>query len=120
MALARERHGRAAAAACARAEALLRAGRAIGAVATAAAPDGSRALEVLSPPDRPVPPALWAALAAREQALLWEPAAGGKRPRALDAAEGPDRCVRACPLAPRSAPPRAGRAEEKKKKEARE
>ena len=47
---------------------LLRRPGAVGHISVCVAPDGSRALRLLSPPDRPVPPALWAALAASEQA----------------------------------------------------
>jgi hypothetical protein len=56
------------------------------------APDG-RALQLLSPPDRPVPEGLWAALAASERARQWHDpdntasihgAALGKRPQAFD------------------------------------
>ena len=74
-------------------ELVRRKGRAPSAIAVVAAPDGRRALELLSPPGRPVPPEMWAALAASEQALLVDaaagplpgPAAAGKRPCALDA-----------------------------------
>jgi hypothetical protein len=72
-------------------ELVRRKGRAPSAIAVVAAPDGRRALELLSPPCRPVPPEMWAALAASEQALFDDaaagplPAAAGKRPCALDA-----------------------------------
>jgi hypothetical protein len=57
-------------------ELVRRKGRVPSAIAVVAAPDGRRALELLSPPGRPVPPEMWAALAASEQALLDDAAAG--------------------------------------------
>lgn len=74
-------------------------GRPPSAIAIIAAPDGCRALELLSPPGRPVPSEMWAALAASEQALFNDaaagpmpgPAAARKRPREIDVSAGSNR-----------------------------
>jgi hypothetical protein len=66
------------------------------------APDG-RVLQLLSPPDRPVPEGLWAALAASERARQWHDpdntasmhgATLGKRPQAFDGPSYDERMAR--------------------------